>query len=73
MHRNLDRRVEVLVPLPSETITDRTTSILDTAFAPSTQAWVLDAEGEWAREAGTSSAPTDDLQEILIGRHHRHR
>lgn len=73
MHRNLDRRVEVLVPLPDVAQVAQATQLLDTAFAPTTAGWELHPDGDWTREAGSSSRPLEDLQEILIGRHHRHR
>ncbi len=73
MHRNLDRRVEVLVPLPGRTQVDHTSALMETAFAEGTAAWELHADGEWIRRAGTSAEPFDDLQELLISRHHRHR
>ncbi len=73
MHRNLDRRVEVLVPLPDAAQVAQATQLLDTAFAPTTAGWELHPDGDWTREAGSSSRPLEDLQEILISRHHRHR
>ena len=61
MHRNLDRRVEVLVRLPDERTKQGVADLLDLAFAPTTRAWVLGAEGQWVRNDGTV-----DLQEALI-------
>lgn len=67
MHRNLDRRVEVLVRLPDAS-RDAVRRLLDLAFAPSTQAWELGADGEWKRNAGTVH-----LQETLIEQQRRRR
>ena len=67
MHRNLDRRVEVLVRLP-EASRDEVRRLLDLAFAPTTQAWELGADGEWKRNAGTVH-----LQETLIDHQRRRR
>ncbi|GAA3530349.1 RNA degradosome polyphosphate kinase [Nocardioides daeguensis] len=67
MHRNLDRRVEVLVRLPDAS-RDEVRRLLDLAFAPTTQAWELGSDGEWKRNAGT-----DHLQETLIEQQRRRR
>ena len=68
MHRNLDRRVEVLVRLPGADDVREIRHLLDLAFADETAAWVLDPSGEWGRNAGT-----DDLQASLIERQKRRR
>ena len=68
MHRNLDRRVEVLVKLPSAHEVDQVTALLDQAFDDDTNAWELASDGSWARIEGTR-----DLQETLIQRHRRRR
>jgi len=67
MHRNLDRRVEVLVRLP-ESSRDEIRRLLDLAFAPTTQAWELGPDGEWRRNDGV-----DHLQETLIEQQRRRR
>ncbi len=61
MHRNLDRRVEVLVRLPSQTAKDEVRSVLDLSFDPSTEAWELGPDGEWRRNHGEVH-----LQQVLI-------
>ncbi len=66
MHRNLDRRVEVLVRIPGSESPQRIAELLDLAFDPDTDAWHLDAAGEWRRERGSQH-----LQEALIGRRRR--
>jgi len=68
MHRNLDRRVEVLVQVPSDDNVAQVGSLLDLAFAPTTYAWELGPDGDWA--------PNDaerHLQEALIERQRRPR
>ncbi|HEY6932841.1 MAG TPA: RNA degradosome polyphosphate kinase [Marmoricola sp.] len=71
MHRNLDRRVEVLVELPAASEVEQVGALLDLAFDEHTAAWVLDAGGDWSR---TSSADgLADLQETLVAQHRRHR
>jgi polyphosphate kinase len=68
MHRNLDRRVEVLVRLPGDDSVAAVGELLDLAFAPTTSAWVLDSTGEWRRNEGDVH-----LQERLIERQRRRR
>jgi polyphosphate kinase len=68
MHRNLDRRVEVLVRLPGEANVEAIDRLLDLAFDADTSAWELDATGAWTRNAGTVH-----LQEALIEGQRRRR
>ena len=68
MHRNLDRRVEVLVRLPDADSVAEVGELLDLAFADDTMAWLLDAEGDWKRNGGEVH-----LQEELIERQKRRR
>lgn len=68
MHRNLDRRVEVLVRLPGADEVASIGELLDLAFAPDTNAWVLDSDGVWTRNDGTVH-----LQERLIEQQRRRR
>ena len=68
MHRNLDRRVEVLVRLPDPESVAEVQSLLDLAFAPTTDAWDLGSDGTWSRNTGTVH-----LQETLIEKQRRRR
>lgn len=68
MHRNLDRRVEVLVRLPGEDNVSQVDRLLDLAFAPDTSAWELDSTGVWHRNDGPHH-----LQEALIEAQRRRR
>ncbi len=63
MHRNLDRRVEVMVRLPSGVLVEQVGETLDLAFDPETAAWTLDDSGVW-----THNGQSEHLQEILIER-----
>ncbi len=63
MHRNLDRRVEVLVRLPGEHARDTVTELLDISFDPGTEAWELAPDGQWRRNDGTLH-----LQDELVRR-----
>ncbi|HWU20622.1 MAG TPA: RNA degradosome polyphosphate kinase, partial [Nocardioides sp.] len=66
MHRNLDRRVEVLVRVPDQECKNEVASLLDLAFAPTTQAWELGVDGHWELNDGTVH-----LQDTLIGQQRR--
>ncbi|MFN8193109.1 MAG: RNA degradosome polyphosphate kinase [Nocardioidaceae bacterium] len=68
MHRNLDRRVEVLVKLPAGANIAAVGELLDLAFSPETIAWELDSDGQWIRNQGRRH-----LQESLIARQRRRR
>jgi polyphosphate kinase len=68
MHRNLDRRVEVLVRLPGEANVDAIARLLDLAFDADTRAWELDSDGAWRRNEGSVQ-----LQEALIEGQRRRR
>jgi polyphosphate kinase len=68
MHRNLDRRVEVLVRLPGQEAKDIVRQLLDLAFDTATDAWEMEAHGEWTRTRGPVH-----LQEELIAQHRKRR
>jgi len=49
MERNLDRRVEVVVPVVDMAVQQRLVTILDDALADEANAWTLGRTGEWSR------------------------
>jgi polyphosphate kinase len=63
MHRNLDRRVEVLCPVSDPACSAQIRDSLDVAFAPDTKAWELGPDDVW-----TPSGGSDDYQEVLMHR-----
>jgi polyphosphate kinase len=71
MHRNLDRRVEVLVKLPTESATQEVGRVLDLAFADTTDAWELSSSGEWTR--GPASEIRVGYHDSLIEYHRQRR
>ena len=73
MHRNLDRRVEVLVKLPSESEVREVSDVLDLAFDDHTAGWELDSDGNWTQAASPDDRPMRNLQEQLIATHRRRR
>ncbi|HYH34161.1 MAG TPA: RNA degradosome polyphosphate kinase [Nocardioides sp.] len=68
MHRNLDRRVEVLVRVPGAAEVAELGELLDLAFDPVTEAWELGPDGAWQRRRGDVH-----LQQALIERQGRRR
>jgi len=66
MHRNLDRRVEVLVRLPGPGLVAAVDELLTLGFAAESDAWVLGEDGDWRR----NGAPRN-VQETLIERQRR--
>ena len=49
MERNLDRRVEVVVPIDHPDLQHRVAHLLDQALADETNAWCLHPDGSWVR------------------------
>jgi polyphosphate kinase len=49
MHRNLDRRVEVLLKVCDERAREELGAMFDRAMAPGVRCWTLGADGEWTR------------------------
>lgn len=68
MHRNLDRRVEVLVKIPSPDHVASLGTLLETSADDDTTSWHLEADGEWVRHKGGL-----DLQAELIARARQRR
>ncbi len=63
MPRNLDRRVECLLPIVSVDHQARMNEILDAALADDHLAWELGSDDRWVRSTGT--APRIDAQQHL--------
>jgi polyphosphate kinase len=65
MHRNLDRRVEVLLRVCDETAQRELQGVFDAAMAPGVRCWELGPDGSWARDgehdyqAGLMAAVTE--------------
>ncbi|MEG9226981.1 RNA degradosome polyphosphate kinase [Aeromicrobium sp. Sec7.5] len=68
MHRNLDRRVEVLVRVPTAGHTDRLGQLLAQSADDDTSNWRLTPDGEWERHVGSH-----DLHQSLIDDSRRRR
>jgi polyphosphate kinase len=71
MHRNLDRRVEVMAQVKDPRLTAYLDDVFESAMDPSTRCWELGAEGHW------TASPQDgrqvrDHQVWLMERHRQH-
>ncbi len=74
MHRNLDRRVEVLVQVCDQRHVTELGGILDTVFDDETSSWHLTSDGAWERRhLDADGNPLRDLQEGLIAAARRRR
>jgi len=67
MDRNLDRRVEAVVPVTDPALQQRLAEILDTELADDRLAWRLDAEGSWQKVPTTAGL---DAQERFMSLAH---
>jgi polyphosphate kinase len=60
MPRNLDRRVEALVPVQDPILAERVEEILRANLEDDTLAWELGPDGEWTRARGESAVSVQD-------------
>ncbi len=72
MTRNINRRVEALVPVDGPALQQRLQEILDVNLADDQLAWSLAADGRWSRVDPPEGGPGVDthlrLQELALGR-----
>jgi polyphosphate kinase len=74
MPRNLDRRVEALVPITEPALQQRLQEVLDVNLADDRLAWVLDADNAWHRITGEAGIDTHlVLQASELGAAERER
>jgi polyphosphate kinase len=75
MPRNLDRRVEALVPVDDEGLRVRLREVLDVNLADNCLAWELGPDARWSRVAADEGAARVDtherLQELALARNRR--
>ncbi|HEV7470897.1 MAG TPA: RNA degradosome polyphosphate kinase [Pseudonocardia sp.] len=60
MHRNLDRRVEVLLRVADPALAGQLGAVFDSALDPATRCWTLQADGTWE----PSPPPGSDLEKV---------
>jgi polyphosphate kinase len=68
MHRNLDRRVEVLVQVKDPRLTAYLDDLFESALDPSTRCWELGSDGQWTA-APKEGHTVRDHQVWLMERH----
>jgi len=70
MPRNLDTRVELLVPVEDPPLRAELCDVLERSLADDTDAWELGADGTWERrEAGDGAGEPRSVQRELMARH----
>lgn len=68
MKRNLDHRIEVLVPIESPRLQREIEFVLDSAFADETNSWILAPDGTWSRLAPANPDKPYSHHEALMRR-----
>ena len=69
MHRNLDRRVEVMVEVTDPEAREHLRDSLELAYSDDIVAWELQPDGVWKRNPGQPGRPLRDYQDVLMRRH----
>jgi polyphosphate kinase len=74
MGRNLDRRVEVVVPVRDAELQARLFEVLDLVFADETNAWALSSDRRWRRVENVHGVNSQEqLKKLAIERARRRR
>jgi polyphosphate kinase len=74
MDRNLDRRVETLLPLESEGMQARISEILSLLLSDDVRAWALNDDGSWQKVPTTANVDAQQsFQDLAIARSRRRR
>jgi polyphosphate kinase len=74
MHRNLDRRVEVLARIPTAAHVEELGHLLDLGLSDQTASWHLDSDGTWTRHhLDADGRPLRDLHAELMDAKRRRR
>lgn len=70
MHRNLDRRVEVMAQVKDPRLTSQLNDVFDSALDPSTRCWELDMDGKWTASPREGETVRD--HQVSLMERHRH-
>jgi len=73
MPRNLDRRIEVLVPVEAPPLQARLQQVLDICLTDDTQAWQLHSDGAWTKVPTVAGVSTHARLHELAGERDRLR
>ncbi|MBA2522642.1 MAG: polyphosphate kinase 1 [Solirubrobacterales bacterium] len=68
MPRNLDKRIELVIPVEDATVRAEMLDILDVSLADNAGCWTLDADGTWTRRRPAAGEDVIDVQQVLIER-----
>ena len=71
MTRNLDNRIEVMVPVRDPRVEAELHAVLDIVFADNTTAWELDSDGKWHRLSPAKDERKRPTQLVLMRRARR--
>jgi polyphosphate kinase len=66
MPRNLDHRLEVVVPIESPVLQQRLRSVFDVLLADNSSAWELDSDGSWKRLRPKKNEPDRSTHTVLM-------
>ena len=66
MPRNLDTRVELLVPIENEELQAEIDDTLERCMADDTFSWELDGDGHWTRRTGNTRCVHRELMERAL-------
>ncbi|MFT3715690.1 MAG: RNA degradosome polyphosphate kinase [Gordonia sp. (in: high G+C Gram-positive bacteria)] len=72
MHRNLDRRVEVLVQVRDPRLAGDLQGIFDSAMDPRTRCWELQADGSWTAMPAAGEEVRDHQRQMMARSRRRH-
>jgi polyphosphate kinase len=70
MHRNLDRRVEVMAQVKDPRLTTQLDGIFESAMDPATRCWELGSDGRWTASPHEGQSVRD--HQVSVMEHHRH-
>nr|WP_234974394.1 RNA degradosome polyphosphate kinase [Williamsia sterculiae] len=71
MHRNLDRRIEVMLQVKDERLTRELEDMFASALDPRTRCWILGSDGRWAASPAEGEDVRDHQRQMM--RRHRNR
>ncbi len=66
MPRNLDKRVELMVPIEAPELQAELDETLERCLADDTNAWVLRPNGHWERREGRTRSVHEELMERTL-------
>jgi polyphosphate kinase len=70
MHRNLDRRVEVMAQVKDPRLTSQLNDVFDSALDPATRCWELDMDGSWTASPREGETVRDHQVSLMESRRH---